>query len=44
VDQFHLQVAAEGGDDALRFLATQEAVIDENAGQLVARPDAPERR
>ena len=29
-------MAAEGGDDALRLLAAQEAVVDEDAGELVA--------
>ena len=44
VDQVHLQVAAEGVEDALRLLAAQQAVVDEDAGQLVADGAVDERR
>ena len=36
VDELDLEVAAEGVDDALGLFAAQEAVVDEDAGELVA--------
>ena len=36
VDKVEAEVALEDGADALRFLAAQQAVVDEDAGQLVA--------
>ena len=38
-----LQVAVEGVDDALGLLAAQEAVVDEDAGELVADRAVDER-
>ena len=36
VDEFDLHMAAERVDDALRLLAAHKAVVDEDAGELVA--------
>jgi len=36
VDEVHLEVAVEGVDDALGLVLAEEAVVDEDAGELVA--------
>ena len=44
VDEVDLQVAAERVDDALRLFAAQQAVVDEDAGELVADRPVHQRR
>ena len=44
VDELHLHVAAEGLDDALGLLAAHQAVVDEDARELVADGLVHERR
>src|SRR5690606_7288393 len=36
VDDLHAEVIAKGAHDLLGFVQAQQAVVDENAGQLVA--------
>ena len=36
VDEFHVEFVCEGVDDLFSFAKTEETVIDENAGQLIA--------
>ena len=44
VDERHLEVVAEGLDDLLGLVLAQQAVVDEDAGQLVADRLVDEQR